>query len=285
MLMADRPAWAGNRGCVVGAPGRRGFTLLELLASIAIIALLISILLPSMSRMKESARRVICASAVHQQGAALAMWADVRGRDLIPPTFAGHGAYDGVSKPDNDNFDLAETMCVRRLTLNNGGAWDGLGKLYEYDFIDSAEGYYCPSHTGDHPYERYQTVWPNPGDQLIYSNYQYRGIPWEYQTHKFSQLGADVTLITDGMRTASDFNHVDGCNLLKADLSVRWYEDSGEHVLGTLLSLEDPPDHETQVQLFQALWLFLDNNGSDTGGNTGDFNDDYLGGMMGNSHY
>ena len=50
---------------------KNGFTLIELLVVVAIIAVLVSILLPSLSRARESARRVVCASNLHQISAAL----------------------------------------------------------------------------------------------------------------------------------------------------------------------------------------------------------------------
>jgi len=62
----------------------RAFTLIELLVVIAIIALLLSIIMPALKTAKEQARRILCASNLHQWGAAIQGYAaDNDGKNLI----------------------------------------------------------------------------------------------------------------------------------------------------------------------------------------------------------
>jgi prepilin-type N-terminal cleavage/methylation domain-containing protein/prepilin-type processing-associated H-X9-DG protein len=61
----------------------RGFTLVELLVVIGIIALLISILLPTLGRAREAARRTMCMSNLRQWGMGFQMYAN-QNRGLLP---------------------------------------------------------------------------------------------------------------------------------------------------------------------------------------------------------
>ena len=69
----------------------RGFTLIELLVVVAIIALLVAILVPSLIEAKAVAYRSICASNLHQCLVGVTLYAEYN-NDKVP-----HGMYDYIS--------------------------------------------------------------------------------------------------------------------------------------------------------------------------------------------
>ncbi len=80
---------------------RAGFTLVELLVVIGIIALLIGILLPTLSKARESARTIVCLSNQRQVSTGIFMFANDRG---VIPTLSDDSAVKLVD-PNGNLYD------------------------------------------------------------------------------------------------------------------------------------------------------------------------------------
>jgi prepilin-type N-terminal cleavage/methylation domain-containing protein/prepilin-type processing-associated H-X9-DG protein len=84
---------------------RPGFTLVELLVVIGIIALLISILLPALGRAREQARQVVCMGKLRQLGVAFDSYiAENKGR------FPFHADVTGIHKEDWIHWQLTRKI-------------------------------------------------------------------------------------------------------------------------------------------------------------------------------
>ena len=79
--------------------GRGAFTLIELLVVIAMIGLLVSVLLPSLSKAREMARGAVCSSNLRQLAQGWHLYADEHRDTSVPVRFSG--APGGTANPAN----------------------------------------------------------------------------------------------------------------------------------------------------------------------------------------
>lgn len=257
-------------GCVTRQPAmkandrsRSGFTLIDVLVSIAVIGLLIGILLPSFAMVRESARRVICASNLRQVGIGLHMYAQ-DSDELLPPSVFLPYAW----RPNSNSLGMAQPELMDTVRTASDafadrpwGQWDGLGLLFAGGQLPAPGVFYCPSHPGSHPLSRYANAW-NAGDGEIVSNYQFRGGGPDGQRRLY-QIDPNAALVTDMLRSVEDLNHPGGFNLLQAGLAVSWYEDPGEQIAGLMLrGGEGGDDGSNPAQVVTDAWFQLDAPGA-----------------------
>lgn len=236
----------------------RGFSMIDVLVTLAVVALLIGVLVPGMHQAKETARRIVCSSNERQIGLAIAMYAD-DSRQHIP-----HSVFVNSGSRDEDGY-LADTIVLRthenadlREDESSARLWDGLGLLFEGEYLPAPPVFYCPSHTGNHPFTKYARLWKGEAGEIV-GNFQYRGIGPNGQTKLFQIEPARSALAADGMRTQMDFNHRFGANVLRADLAIVWFSD----VAGSFRSLlPESEDDDESTAAMRSAWEHLDNSTS-----------------------
>src|SRR4051794_29920485 len=103
----------------------RGFTLVELLVVIGIIAILIALLLPALKKAQEGARRTVCLSNLHQFHTFMVMYAQ-QYKDAVPLGYSGNAP--GAKQ---NNYFLSRDGGAVGVRLVNMGVFFGANLLKE----------------------------------------------------------------------------------------------------------------------------------------------------------
>ena len=139
-----------------------GFTLIELLVVLAVISLLMGILLPALSQVRQQARRAACAGNLHQVGLAIHLYAEAFD-DTIP--FGPEG------RPITGSNFYTVTGNVTSLLSLEDGAPVGLGLLLNSFLSHQSKVLFCPG--ADQPSEAEEQL-ARVGTAQAQSDFYYR---------------------------------------------------------------------------------------------------------------
>lgn len=217
---------------------KTGFTLVELLVVISIIAILLSILIPSMQKARGTAKRVICANQLKQVGAGMIMYADAY-NNLMPADYAynADGSKEKENHPyalyrnDKEPWNVLNPLTGRVVPLR-------LAYLFERKYIADPKVFYCPgTPTRQYRYESYNdpspwgtldqkfntreginqwvrsgyTYYPTDPTSETNSNWQISMSPRIYApkeaTERFDHLDATMPYMTDSIHSRGGLSH------------------------------------------------------------------------------
>jgi prepilin-type N-terminal cleavage/methylation domain-containing protein/prepilin-type processing-associated H-X9-DG protein len=164
---------------------RSGFTLIELLVVVSIIALLIAILLPSLARAKNNAKKTACASNLHQIGVALNTYAAENENNLPVETCRGHESYGYANNVTAYHYMRRGASGVPNYMFPNGSQdsnphWREL-LCMDAGIIKDPRVYYCPGQSNaTWQYARPATSSTNP---YLWLNSVNDHAGYQYQLH------------------------------------------------------------------------------------------------------
>ncbi|MBI1370775.1 MAG: prepilin-type N-terminal cleavage/methylation domain-containing protein [Planctomycetes bacterium] len=237
---------------------QHGFTLIELLVVVAIIAMLISILLPAMSNARELARRTVCASNLHQQGVGIIAFSGDYHLSTPP----------AIVNQQNNSVGFESAWLKQASKHPEFGYYAGLGILIHFNYAPSDAIAYCPSHvlkywvapgvihpvyTGIMGFIQPESKIP-PAVGSMSVTYGYRGsidAP-KYRPANLSTDPAAMPLCADSFGLQRQA-HEKGYNVLKVGGSVTFADDPNDKILSYGVINAGAAGYLMQEQLWRGI--------------------------------
>ncbi len=260
---------------------RKGFTLVELLVVIGIIALLVSILLPTLTRAREAANKTMCLSNLRSVYQMYALYA-LGSKDDCPIGSWGAapnaGGYQNNYQIWHNDRYCPQGLVIERMLTNVPVAGDPLPKSSDFKV------FYCPSDDYlHHQFDQDSNLW-QPGVALasVRGGYSSRVIDWEdreilwttptaatpppsqcqyldgssRKVPRLTKMRKNVLfadIVSAGVRV--ERRHKKGINVLFGDGSGKWVD---RGVIDTELK-NSPETFATAARPYQiAIWKKLD---------------------------
>ena len=191
--------------------GQRAFSLIELLVSIGIIAVLLGILLPTLSRARTTSRRLMCLSNLHQLGIAIHNYAN-ENNGCIP--------YGPKAPPFTaTNFYPSTGVVTSLISLENGSPV-ALGLMLSNQLANTKMVLFCPDADQD---SRAQAELAKVGTAQAQCDYYYRH-------GSGSNIYADSG--TDHLKLANLGRNTQGQRITALALDVNYLVDPGVAIFG-----------------------------------------------------
>jgi len=222
---------ATQRKRSAGGARPHAFTLIELLVVSSITAALISIMLPSVARVREEARRTVCAANLKGLGIGLFAYAADNldhGPPVMPPI----------------------TSRAPRSLLSHAGRPVNLGLLHPAAVAD-AQAFHCPSQRKFN----YSSDLTRLDSATVAGSYAYAVHLPAMETPRFSALRRLAMVADDYVARYGDvgvgrYSHRVGYNVLYTDGSVAWYNDADESIWKRRVYWDDERDEINYQSLY-----------------------------------
>jgi prepilin-type N-terminal cleavage/methylation domain-containing protein len=225
-----------------------GFTLVELLVVVAIIALLLAILIPSLNKAKKEAIRIKCLSQFHTLGFAQAQHGLDNKGELVR-----HARWDPQTIFSRSFGDF---------WIQNWGTedkWTGAGLLWYREYIPDPRMIWCPANKSpnlafDHPewgwredpYTQGKKWMASPTHQrLVLSDLD--DIPNHSGTAAFADGFITSSFYNPGLEDSVLYHHEIGYSVAYLDGSTNFYFDGDQDILALHIGSGAWDDQETLV--------------------------------------